>query len=195
MVTIEKVKQLRQETGFSLAECKKALEEAEGDIAKAKEILNKKEGQLAGKKSERATKQGIITSYVHPNNKVGVLLDIRCESDFVARAEDFNNLAHELCLQIAAMKPIYVKAEDIPEDFVDGEKKIYQEQFKDSGKPQKIIEQIIEGKLNKYREEVSLLSQVWIKDDTKTVKDLVNQYIAKIGENIIVKQFARYEII
>ncbi|MDO8264886.1 MAG: translation elongation factor Ts [Candidatus Parcubacteria bacterium] len=194
-IIIEKIKQLRQETGFSLAECKNAMEEAGGDIEKAKKILNQKETKIAGKRSERATKQGIITSYIHSNKKVGVLLDLRCETDFVARGEEFNNLAHELCLQIAAMKPIYVKAEDIPEEFVDGETKIYKEQFKDSGKPQKIIDQIIEGKLNKYKEEVSLMSQLWIKDDTKTIKDLINQYIAKIGENIVINKFNYYEVI
>jgi len=135
-----------------------------------------------------------VESYIHPNKKVGVLLELRCESDFVARSEDFQNLAHEICMQIAAMKPIFVSEDQIPEEFLDGEKKIYQEQVADSGKPQNIVEQIIEGKLSKYKESVSLMSQPWIKDQDKTISDLLNETIAKIGEKIVVKNFTRYEI-
>jgi len=194
MISIDQIKQLRQETGISVSECKKALEEANGDIEKAKIVLRKLGKELADKKSAREAGEGIIESYIHPNKKVGVLLDLRCESDFVARSRDFQNLAHEICLQIAAMKPLYLTSEDIPENFLDGEKKIYQEQLKDSGKPEKIINQIIEGKLRKYKEKVSLVSQAWVKDETKTIKDLINDYIAKLGENITIKKFARYEI-
>ena len=194
MISIDQIKQLRQETGISVSECKKALEEANGDIEKAKIVLRKLGKELADKKSAREAGEGIIESYIHPNKKVGVLLDLRCESDFVARSRDFQNLAHEICLQIAAMKPLYLTSEDIPENFLDGEKKIYQEQLKDSGKPEKIINQIIEGKLRKYKEKVSLLSQSWVKDESKTIKDLINDYIAKLGENITIKKFARYEI-
>jgi len=138
--------------------------------------------------------QGVIEAYIHSNKKIGVLVDLRCETDFVARTEEFKKLAHELCLQIAAMKPLFLKEEDIPEEFLAGERKIYQEQFQRSGKPKKIITEIIEGKLKKYKEEISLLSQSWIKDETKTVKDLLDEYIAKLGENIVVKRFVRYEI-
>ncbi|MCK4454019.1 elongation factor Ts [Candidatus Parcubacteria bacterium] len=194
MITIDQLKQLREETDVSVTECKKALEESKGDIKLAKEILRKWGKDLAGKKSEREVKQGIIESYIHPNKKVGAMLKILCETDFVAKSEQFQQLAHEICLQIAASKPLFLKEEDIPEDFLDGEKKIYQEQFKDSGKPQKIVDGIIEGKLKKYKKEVSLLSQDWIKDETKTIKDLIDEYIAKIGENIVVEQFGRYEI-
>ena len=194
MITIDKIKQIREETGVSVAECKKALEEAKGDIAIAKEILRKWGKTLANKKQEREVKQGLIESYIHPNKKVGVLLEIRCESDFVAESEEFKTLAHELCLQIAALNPVYLKEEDIPEEFLAGERKIYQEQFKDSGKPKKIIDQIIEGKIKKYKEEISLLSQPWIKDETKKIQDLIEEYISKIGENIIVKRFVRFEI-
>ena len=194
MISIDQIKQLRQETGISVSECKKALEEANGDIEKAKIVLRKLGKELADKKSAREAGEGIIEAYIHPNKKVGVLLDLRCESDFVARSRDFQNLAHEICLQIAAMKPLYLTSEDIPENFLDGEKKIYQEQLKDSGKPEKIINQIIEGKLRKYKEKVSLLSQSWVKDESKTIKDLINDYIAKLGENITIKKFARYEI-
>ncbi len=195
MVDIQQIKQLRKETGVGPTECKKALTEAKGDIEKAKYILRTWGKDFAVKKTTRETKQGLIESYIHPNSKIGILLDIRCESDFVAKSEDFKKLAHEICLQIAAMKPLFLNEKDIPKEFLDGERKIYQEQFKDSGKPQKIIDEIIEGKLKKYKEEISLLSQSWIKDETKTIKELIDEYIAKLGENIIVKQFTRYEIL
>jgi len=194
MTNIDQVKQLRQETGVSITECMKALETANGDFEKAKEMLRKWGRELAGKKAAREANQGIIESYIHPNKKVGVLVEMRCESDFVARSADFQNLAHEICLQIAAMNPLFLKEEDIPDEFIDGEKKIYQEQLKNSGKPEKIVNQIIEGKLKKYKEQVSLMSQSWIKDEEKTIKDLVDGYIVKIGENIFVKRFIRYEI-
>ena len=194
MVTIDQIKQLREETGVSPTEIKKALEQSQGDIEKAKEILRTWGKTLADKKLSRETRQGIIETYIHPNSKTGVLLDIRCESDFVSKSPDFKKLAHEICLQIAAMKPLFVNASDIPEEFLDGEKKIYTEQIKNSGKPTNITDQIIEGKLKKYKESVSLLSQSWIKDDTKTIKSLVEDTVAKVGENIEVKRFTRYEI-
>jgi len=194
MVTIDQIKQLREETGVSPTEIKKALEQSQGDIKKAKELLRIWGKTLADKKLSRETKQGIVETYIHPNSKTGVLLDIRCESDFVAKSKEFKNLAHEICLQIAAMKPLFVTDLDIPEEFLDGEKKIYTEQIKDSGKPANITDQIIEGKLKKYKESISLLSQSWIKDDTKTIKNLVQEAVAKIGENIEVKRFTRYEI-
>ncbi len=194
MVSIDQVKQLREETDVSVTECKKALIQANGNVEKAKEILRKWGQDLSGKRIEREVKQGIIHSYIHPNKKVGVLLEIRCESDFVARSEEFSKIAHEICLQIAAMKPLFLKEEDIPEAFLDGEKKIYQEQFKNSGKSQKIVDQIIEGKLKKYKEEISLLSQIWIKDDSKIIKNLLDDFISKTGESIVLRNFSRYEI-
>ena len=194
MVSIEEIRELREQTGISISECKKALEESNGDFEKAKELLRKWGKELAGKKSSREARQGIVDSYVHPNRKVGVLLDLRCETDFVGKSDDFKNLAHEICMHIAAMKPLYLNESDIPEEFLDGERKIYMEQIKDSGKPENIVSQILEGKLNKYKEEVCLLSQKWIKDDQKSIKDLINDYIAKIGENISIKDFKRFEI-
>ena len=194
MVSIDEIKQLREETDVSVTECKKALIEAKGDLEKAKEILRKWGQDLSGKRMEKEVKQGLIEAYVHPNKKVGVLVEIRCESDFVARSEEFQKLAHEICLQIAAMKPLFLNREDIAENFLDGERKIYQEQFKDSGKPQKIIDQIIENKLKKYTEEISLLSQPWIKDETKTIKNLIDDYIARTGENIVLRNFSRFQI-
>ena len=164
MINIDQIKKLREETGVSISECKKALVQAKGDLKKAKEILKSWGRELAEKKLERKTEAGLIDFYLHPNKKVGVMLDIRCESDFVANNKDFQNLAHELCLQIAAMNPLFLKEKDAPKGF-SGNKK-----------------------------EASLLSQVWIKDETKTIQDLINDCIAKIGENIVVKRFIRYEI-
>ncbi len=194
MVSIEQLKQLREETGISMMECKKALEEAEGDIRRAKEILREKGKEIVKGKEGREISHGIVASYVHPGNKIGVLLELHCETDFVAKSDDFKKLAHEICLQIAASRPLFVKKEDIPEEFLDGERKIYQKQFDGSGKPQKIVDQIINGKLEKYKKEVSLLSQPWIKNEERTIEDLINDYIAKTGERIGIKKFSRYEI-
>jgi elongation factor Ts len=194
MVTIEQIKQLREETGLSITEVKKALEKSGGDVQKAKEALRILGKNLVGKRADREVKQGIIDTYLHQNLKTGVLLDIRCESDFVAKSPDFKNLAHEICLQIAAMKPLFVSEKDIPAEFLDGETKIYTEQVAGSGKPENIVKQIIEGKLKKYKDNISLMSQTWIKDDTKTIKNLVEDAVGKIGENIEVKKFARFEI-
>lgn len=194
MVSIDEIKRLREETDVSVTECKKALVEARGDLEKAKEILRKRGQDLSGKRVEREAKQGIIEAYIHPNKKVGVLIELRCESDFVARSEGFQKLSHEICLQVAAMKPLFLKREDIPQDFLDGERKIYAEQFKDSGKSQKIIDQIIENKLKKHTEEISLFTQPWIKDDTKTIKYLIDEFIVKTGENVVLRNFSRFEI-
>ncbi len=194
MVDINQIKKLRDQTQASPVDCKKALKEAKGDFEEAKKVLRVKGKKIAQKKSKRETQQGIIDSYIHPDSRVGVLLDIRCESDFVTKSKQFKKLAHEICLQIAAMKPLYLKSENIPEKFLNGEKKIYRKQLKDSGKPKKIINEIIEGKLEKQKQGISLLSQAWIKDQDKTIKDLIDQYIAKTGENIKVKRFVRYEI-
>ncbi len=194
MINIDQIKKLREETGVSPTEIKKALEESKGDLEKAKELLRVWGKNLAGKKTDREARQGIIDCYIHPDSKTGVLLDIRCESDFVAKSPEFKKLAHEICLQIAAMKPLFVSENDIPEEFLDGETKIYQEQLKGSGKPENITKQILEGKIKKYKESVSLLSQPWIKDDSKTVKNLIEDAVSKVGEKIEVKHFVRYEI-
>jgi len=194
MATIDDIKKLREETGVSPTEIKRALEQAGGDAAKAKELLRMWGKNVSDKKTSRQTSQGVIDSYIHPNLKTGVLLDIRCETDFVAASPEFKNLAHEICLQIAAMRPLFVSEEQIPAEFLDGETKIYTEQLKDSGKPETIVQQILQGKLNKYKESVCLLSQTWIKDDTKTIKNLVEETVSLTGENIEIKQFARYEI-
>ena len=194
MISIDQIKQLREETGVSPIEIKKALAEANGDVQKAKELLRIWGKSLAGKKTSREATQGVIDTYIHPNLKTGVLLDIRCETDFVAKSPDFKNLAHEICLQIAASKPLFVSEADIPEEFLDGEIKIYKEQIANSGKPENLVAQILEGKIKKYKESISLLAQSWIKDDTKTIKDLIAATVSKVGENIEIKRFSRFEI-
>jgi elongation factor Ts len=194
MANIDQIKQLREETGVSPSEIKKALDQSDGDTEKAKELLRVWGKALAGKKISKEAKQGIIDYYLHPNLKTGVLLDIRCETDFVAKSPDFKSLAHEICLQIAAMKPLFVSEESIPEGFLDSETKIYESQLKGSGKPENIVKQILEGKLDKYKSSVCLLSQTWIKDDSKLVKNLVEETISRVGEKVEIKRFSIYEI-
>ncbi len=194
MPSIEEIKKFWEETGVSLSEAKKALVTANGDSAKAKELLTAWGAKVANKKSDRETKSGVIDSYVHSNGKSGVLVDVRCETDFVAKSPEFKTLVHELALHIAAVKPLYVSEEQIPAEVVDGETKIYTEQAQGSGKPAEIVTQIIEGKLKKYKADISLLSQAWVKDDTKTIKTLIEDAVAKLGEKIEVKRFAHFEI-
>jgi elongation factor Ts len=194
MSDLDNVKKLREETGISLMECKKACEEAGGDIEVAKEILRKRGQVMAAKKSERITGEGRIASYIHQNGKIGVLLDVRCESDFVAKSEDFQNLLKEICLQIAAMNPMFVKADDIPADVLEKEKLIFIEQAKNSGKPNDIVEKMVQGKVDNYKKEVSLMLQPWIKDDSKTIDEIVKECIAKTGENITIARFTRYSL-
>ena len=194
MISVDQIKKLREETGISISECKKALEESKGDIERARIILREWGRDFSKKKTEREAKQGIVEGYVHPGKKIGVMVELRCESDFVARSEDFQKLSHEICLQAAAMDPLFLKKEDIPEEFLLGERKIWEDQLKDSGKPQKIINEIIDGKSEKFKEEISLLSQPWIRDETKTLKDLIDEYVARMGENIFIEKFIRLEI-
>jgi len=194
MASINQLKKLRAETDVSLAECKKALEESGGDIQAAKDVLRKRGIALAQRKSEREAREGMVESYVHSDRKIGVLVDLRCETDFVARSEEFKKLAHDLALHVAAANPRFVRPEDIPQEYLEGEIEIYREQLSGSGKPKDLIEKILEGKIEKYKKEICLLSQSFVKDDQKTVQDLISEYIAKLGENIIVERFVRYEI-
>lgn len=194
MTIIDQVRQLREQTGISMMECKKALEASAGDIEKAKKVLRERGKEVIKSRGGKGAYQGIVESYIHPGSRIGVLLELHCETDFVAKSKEFKKLAHEVCLQIAAARPLFTREDEIPEKFLDEEKKIYQKQFAGSGKPEKIIEQIIEGKLSKYKKEVSLVSQPWVKDVAKTVADLVSDYIAKTGEKIEIGKFTRYEI-
>jgi len=194
MTSINLLKQLRDETGISMMECKKALDEAKDDLKRAKEILREKGKEMVKGREGRTAGKGLIESYVHSGGRIGVLLQINCETDFVAKSEAFVNLAHELCLQIAAARPLFVKASDVPEDFLASERKIYQKQFEESGKPKDIMDKIIQGKIDKYQQEVSLLSQPWVKDPSKNTQSLLEEVRAKTGENIEVVKFARFEI-
>jgi elongation factor Ts len=193
MADLELVKKLREETCISLGDCKKALEEADGDLEKAREILKKRGAAVAAKKAEREAGMGIVEAYVHSNKKLGVMLQLACETDFVSLSADFQNLAHEICLQIASMRPAYVKEEEIPEDVLKEITEIYTAQTKDLGKSPEISEGIVNGKLEKFKKESCLMSQPWVKDDSKMMKDLINEYIGKVGENILVKKFVIYE--
>ncbi len=194
MENTELLKQLREETGISMMECKKALDESKWDIKRAKEILREKGKEMIKGRSERAMSKGIIEAYVHMGSKIGVMLELLCESDFVAKSDEFKKLAHEIALQAAATRPLFVKAEDIPGELIDEEKRVCLKQFESTNKPQNIIDQIVEGRIKKYKTEVVLLSQPWVKDTSKTIQDLITETRAKIGENITVGNFSRFEI-
>ncbi len=193
-MSIDQIKKLREETGIGISECKEALEEAQGNAEKAKEILKKKGRELAENKSMREAAQGIVESYIHANGRLGVLIEVRCESDFVAKSDQFRDLVRELAMQIAAMNPLYISQENIPEEVIEKEKEIYQGQMKDSDKPAEVMEKIISGKLEKWYAETVLLQQKWIKDDSKTVKNLIEDLVSQLGEKIEVANFARFEI-
>lgn len=184
------LKELREITGAGILEIKQALEEAGGDKTKAVEILRKKGSVKLGKKADRVTKEGIVEAYIHPGAKVGVLLELNCETDFVARTEDFKALAKDLALHVAAAAPLYISPADVPQDLQDKEKEIYKEQVK--GKPADVVDKILEGKLAKYFEEVCLLEQPYVKNPDKKVKDLLGEAVSKIGENIQVRRFSRF---
>ncbi|RME78330.1 MAG: translation elongation factor Ts [Planctomycetota bacterium] len=188
------VKELREKTGAGILDCKKALEECGGDVEKAVDFLRKKGLERADKKSSRTASEGIIHSYIHSNGKIGVMIELRCETDFVARTDDFKELANDLCLQIAASNPLALVPEELPQEIVEKEKEIYREQLKD--KPKNKIEQILEGKMKKFYKESCLMHQPFIKDPKQklTIQDLIKNYIAKLGENIQIKRFTRYEL-
>ena len=192
MITSSMVKELREKTGAGIMDCKRALEEANGDMEKAIEILKKKGIAKAEKKASRVAKEGLIGSYVHMGGKIGVLVEVNCETDFVARTDEFKQLVKDIAMQIAAMKPLYVSPEDIPEEVLEKEKAIYREQA--AGKPEHVVERIVEGKLKKFYEEVCLLEQPFIRDDSKKIRDLIQEAIAKLGENIKVSRFVRFEV-
>ncbi len=193
-ITSDMVKGLRQRTGIGMMECKKALEEAGGDADKACTILRKKGFARAEKKAERTTSAGLVGSYIHMNGKIGVLVEVNCESDFVARNEEFQALVKNIALHIAAADPKYLAPEDIPAEILEEEKVIVREQFKDSKKPAEVVEKIVQGKLSKFYEEVCLIEQPFIKDDKMTIKQLIQSHVAKFGENIKISRFARFEI-
>ena len=191
-VSANMVAELREKTGAGLLDCKKALTEANGNVEEAITILRKKGAASAAKKAERATKEGIIESYIHVGGKVGVLIEVNCETDFVARNEDFRAFVKDLCLQIAAASPLYVSREEVPEADLQKERDIAAAQVQ--GKPPAAVQKIVEGKLDKYYSTICLLDQPFVKLPEKTVKDMVTERIAKIGENIQVRRFVRYQL-
>jgi elongation factor Ts len=188
------VKELRQATGAGVLDCKQALEANEGDFDKAVVYLREKGSAAALKREQREADEGLIGSYVHAGSRVAALAEVNCETDFVAHTDEFQELAHDLAMQVVAAKPTYLRPEDVPADVLEAEKDIYRAQMQDSGKPDHILEQIVKGKLSKFYEETCLLEQPFIKDPTITVAELVRQKNTLLGENIVVRRFVRYEI-
>ena len=193
-ITASMVKDLREKTGLGMMDCKKALVETSGDLDKAVEYLRKKGILKAAKREGRATTEGRIGSYIHMNGKIGVLVELNCESDFVAKTDQFVELVKDLCMHVAASSPSWVSPEDVPEDVVAKEKEIYMVQAKEAGKPDKILEKIADGKLKKFFSDVCLLEQPFVKDTDKTVGDLIKEKIGQLGENMTIGRFVRYHL-
>jgi elongation factor Ts len=193
-ITAQLVKDLRERTGAGMMECKKALVEAKGDIGEAEVILRKHGIASAGKKASRATRQGLIGSYIHAGGQLGVMVEVNCESDFVARTDDFKELVHDVAMHIAAADPRWLRREDVPEDVLAKEKEIARERARNEGKPEKILDRIVEGRIAKFYEEVCLLEQPFVKEATLTIEQLVKTKIAKLGENMSIARFVRFKV-
>ena len=193
-ITAELVKELRERTGVGMMECKKALSETAGDVDKAIEFLRKQGVAGAEKKASRKATEGLVEAYIHPGSRVGVLLEVNCETDFVARTEEFQTLVRNLAMHVAAMKPLAVRREEIPTETVEHERGIYAEQLKNEGKPAPLIERIVQGKVDKYFAGVVLLEQPYVRDDKKSVETVVKEAISKLGENIVVRRFALFHL-
>ncbi len=193
-ITADMVKTLREKTSAGVMDCKEALTKAEGNIEKAISHLREKGKAKAAQKAGRATKDGIVGAYIHPGSKLGVLLEVNCETDFVARTGEFKTLVKELAMQIAASNPLVLKREDLPQETVDKEKEIYRNQALNEGKKEEIVERIVNGRIEKFYREVCLLEQPYIKDEDKKIQDLLDEFIAKLGENISISRFVRYRL-
>jgi elongation factor Ts len=193
-ITAEMVKDLREKTGAGMMDCKKALSETEGDIEKAIDYLRQKGLSDAAKRTGRTATEGAIGSYIHPGGKLGVLVEINCESDFVARTEVFQTLVKDVAMHIAAANPLYLRREEVPESVMARERNIYEAQAREGGKPEKIIERIVQGKLEKFFQEICLLEQPFVKDPDVNITQLVSSKIAKLGENIVIRRFQRYQL-
>jgi elongation factor Ts len=188
------VKQLREKTGAGIMDCKEALSECNGDISNAVDFLRKKGLATAAKRAGRATTEGIIESYIHMDSKLGVLVEINCETDFVAKNDDFKEFAKNIAMHITATNPVSIRTEDVPKETIDKEKEIYRAQVLEMGKPGQIADKIVEGKMKKYFKENCLMNQDYVRDSNITIEDLLNEMVAKIGENITIKRFARFKI-
>ena len=193
-ITAQMVKQLRERTGAGMMECKSALVEANGDLAQAEIVLRKRGVASAQKKAGRATTEGLVGAYIHPGGKLGVLLEVNCESDFVARTDDFQHLVRDISMQIAATDPRYIRKEDVDQEALDQERDIQRARALGEGKPEKIADKMVEGRLSKFYEEVCLLEQPFVKDNTLTIAQLIASKIAKLGENITVSRFVRFKV-
>ncbi|MEE9238641.1 MAG: translation elongation factor Ts [Thermodesulfobacteriota bacterium] len=193
-ISAQMVKDIRDATSASFIDCKKALEESSGNVDKAVEILRVKGLAKASKKAGRSTPEGIVTSYIHAGGKIGVLLEVNCETDFVARNDEFQEFTREVAMQIAAANPTYVAQADVPEDIINKEKEIMKAQVIESGKPDNIADKIVEGKISKYFEENCLVNQIYIRDTKRKISDLLSELIAKVGENIQIRRFERFQL-
>ena len=194
MITAQMVKELRERTGVGMMDCKKALQATEGDIEKAIDELRTKGLAKAAKKAGRIASEGTITSYIHGGGRIGVLVEINCETDFVGKTDEFKQLAHDIAMQIAASNPTYISREEVPQAVQEHEKEVLRAQALEEGKPEKVIDKMVEGRLEKYFKENCLLEQPYIKDPDKTVQQMVLEMVSKIGENINIRRFARYEV-
>jgi len=193
-ITTEQIKELRQATGAGILDCRKALQQADGDIKKAMDFLREKGLAQAAKRATRTASEGVIELYDHGNGRVGVMVEVNCETDFVGRSDAFRKLAHEIALQIAAASPQYVSEEDIPEEELKHEEEIAIAKAREDGKPEQIIPRIVEGSLKKFKDDVVLLKQPYIRDESITIQDLLNENIVSIGENIVIRRFVRYAL-
>jgi elongation factor Ts len=193
-VDAKKVMELREKTGAGIMDCKKALAEAGGDMERAVELLRRRGAAAAAKKAGRTVKEGIIGHYVHFGGKIGVLVEVNCETDFVANTQDFKELAKDLAMQVASAQPAYVDVADVPQEVLEKEKEIYRAQALAEGKPEKVVERIVEGKLKKFYSQACLLEQPFVKDDSITVRQRVQEAVAKLGENIVVRRFVRFQV-
>lgn len=193
-ITASMVKKLREKTSAPMMDCKKALVESKGNLENAISYLRQKNLVAVSKKVNRATIDGVIASYIHPGSKVGVLVELNCETDFVARSDEFKELTKNISMHIAALNPLYLIREDVTPNIVEKEREIYLTQAKNSGKPEKVWDKIVDGKMKKFYSEVCLMEQTYIRDDKLTIKDVINEMIAKLGENISIKRFVRYQL-
>jgi elongation factor Ts len=193
-ISIELVKDLRQRTGAGVADCKAALMEAQGNMEAAIDYLRRKGLATAAKKAGRIATDGLVSSYIHAGGKMGVLVEVNCETDFVAKTEDFQTFVKNIAMHIAAANPQYIKREEIPEEVLDRERAIYRTQAQDAGKPQKIIDKIVEGKMERFYSEVCLLEQTYVRDPDLTIKEFLDAMIAKVGENVSIRRFARFQL-
>jgi elongation factor Ts len=193
-ISAKVVKELREKTGAGMMDCKRALEESDGNVDKAVEYLRKKGLAAMAKRAGKEASEGVVASYIHPGERLGVLVEVNCETDFVARTTDFRGFVKELCMQVAAANPLVVNREDLPEEDVEREREIYRDQARGQGKPDKIIEKIVDGKMEKYYGEVCLLDQAYIKDSDQKVSQLLEDVRMKVGENVVIKRFARFRL-